>query len=93
MSTYSIDIKVLKDLGETGTVHLENARRRPLFVGQEHLLWSRSGAGAPELQMSAGREIAGDRPPRYGPGRKKRGGQAPALRSLYARGGQAPALR
>ena len=49
--TWTIDIKVLKDLGEAGAVRLLDPFYRP-------------PTGDPELQM--GKAIAGDRPPRYG---------------------------
>ena len=61
---------------------ISSARMRLLSVGQEHLLLIRSGAGSRTTDVGRS-AIAGDRPPRYG-ARKKRGGQAPALRIIAA---------
>ena len=54
-------------------------------VGQDRLILTRSGAGAPELQMGCESFAQAN----------DRGGQAPALRAMddFRRGGQAPALR
>ena len=67
---------------------------RERAVGQECPRLIHSGAGAPELQMSAGRAITGDRPPRYGTNNGPFHRRARACPSpCNDRGGQAPALR